>query len=330
MRRLAVTVALVASLLAFSSLPAGAEERNAQQWLAQMTETLKTLNYRGTFVYLHDGQVETLELAHGYTPDVGERERLWSLDGRAREVLRTGQQVTCIWPSRETVWVDVLKGGGPTSGLPSSFRIEIEQLQDHYTFDLGRTDRVAGFPARVVRVRPKDRLRYGYTLWLEQDSAMLLRSDLVDNRGELIEQLVFTDLRLLDRPPEGALALSTELDDFEWHYEKNGHSPSLSRDELAWQFDDLPPGFHLKRADHRRFSHSEHDVLHLLFSDGLVNVSVFIEQRDPSDEPVHGPTTMGATRGFGRIVDAHQLIAMGEAPETTVEWIAKSLVLRDD
>jgi sigma-E factor negative regulatory protein RseB len=67
---------------------------------------------------------------------------------------------------------------------------------------------------------------------------------------------------------------------------------------------------------------SDAPVSHLVYSDGLASVSVFIEPRNPRAVPMEGLAKVGAAFAYSRDLDGHQVTAVGEVPAATVEAIA--------
>ncbi len=141
----------------FSAVSVGASEIEMQNLLSKMNNTLERGNYEGTFVFMHNGNVETMSIVHGYS-DNGVREKLVSLTGDAREVIRDQDVLTCIWPRDKLV---VIEAASEAHGLPSSLPTDINELAFHYKLtDVGQA-RVAGHNCTLVRFEPLDDLRYG-------------------------------------------------------------------------------------------------------------------------------------------------------------------------
>src|SRR5918996_1609169 len=187
---------LVACLL---SLPIRleAEDTSVQARLIinQMTVATKTLNYDGIFVYIRGGHVASMRIIHK-ADDNGEQERLISLSGPAREVIRKKGEVTCIFPDNRAVMVDKRP---PHHFLASALPQPIEKIADFYSFSVLGGDRIAGRPTWVVEIRPKGEDRYGYRLWIDTSTHLLLRSNIIDASGKVLEQVLFT---AIETPPD--------------------------------------------------------------------------------------------------------------------------------
>ena len=176
------------SLVFFSQIAWCGELPTAEQLLQKMTTALKTLNYEGTFVHIAGDNVESMSIVHG-TDNKGELEHMLSLNGEAREVIRTNSLVTCIWPDSQSVVVSKSKPRNPLPTLDAA--VANNQL---YQLALVDSDRVAGVETHILEIQPRDEYRYGYRLWIDKKSNMLLRSMMFDQNNQAIEQVMFTSI----------------------------------------------------------------------------------------------------------------------------------------
>ncbi len=167
-------------------------EMEAIGLLERMQQSMRTLSYSGIFVYLHGNQLESLKITRSLK-DGQELERLVSLNGSAREVHRDQHTVTCVMPEARTISIDQR---APGIGLWSKLDPELHRLRDHYLLHLLGEFRVAGRVARVVGIIPKDKFRYGYRFYLDAESGLPLKTDLMSEEAEPIEQIMFTSLEL--------------------------------------------------------------------------------------------------------------------------------------
>ena len=182
-------VFIASLLLAMDSL--ATTTTDAHEWLRRMSMASHSLNYSGTFVYQHEGRLESMQVLHAMD-DQGERERLISLTGSRREVLRDNSEVTCVLGDSQSVLVNK---SSPRVSYPASFPTEVDKIDNYYRFEVLGDDRVAGLDCKVVVVRPRDDFRYGRRLCVHADSHLLLRSELTDMQGKVIEQFMFTEVR---------------------------------------------------------------------------------------------------------------------------------------
>jgi len=325
MRRSAPLFALLFLLL---GLPLGAAAQDdgsadALQWMEKMVSAVKTLNYEGTFVYAHDWQLETMHVIHAAGPK-GERERLISLNGSPREVLRDDQLLTCILPDKRVVMVEKAP---PPRYIPAGLLNLSKELRQHYRFKLAGQDRVAGRDAQIVHVEPRDGYRYGYRLWLDQDTGMLLKSDLVNEKGMPVEQMMFTRLTLHETIPESRLKPAISGKGFTW-YRQEQPPKAPAGGGHQWEVTKLPPGFHMSMHMEHAMPESRMPVDHLMYTDGLASVSVYIESLSKAEKPFKGVSRMGGVNAFGTMIEGHQVTVVGEVPKSTVMLIGEAVRMK--
>lgn len=303
-------------------------QEQAHEWLRQMSMAGQSLNYRGTFVYLHQGRLEAMRIIHR-AAEGGEQERLVALTGEAREVIRDKERVTCILPKSKAVMVD---RSLPRQPFPAALPRNLSELADNYEFLVQGEDRVSGLPARGILIRPRDDFRYGYRLWLDRDSGLLLKSELLDAAGSPVEQMMFTDIEVLDAVPDADLQPALQGEDYtrERHRAQppaSGPTAVAASGAGDWTVEALPPGFMLTHRSRHAMPASTDEVEHLVFSDGLATVSVYIEPLGESG--LNGASSMGAVNALGLRQGEHQITVVGEVPKLTVERIGGSVQRRD-
>lgn len=313
---------LLAATLAPDVL-AGVTTHTPRQWLERMSQAAHQLDYDGTFVYSHDGHMQTMRIVHS-SNNGSEKERLLSLSGPSREVIRDNEKVTCILPDDNEVMVE---STGPARRLPLDLPQRLETLERYYRFTDGGDERIAGHNARKIVITPLDRYRYGHALWLHHDKGLLLRSELYNEEGAVVEQLMFTALEFHDTLPPALLEPETRGRDVVWQ---------RSREHLEWHdaaerwtVGELPPGFVLENHRHHIIAGTAVQVEHLLFSDGLASVSVFIEPENEGREGFIGGLRLGAVNTYTRSHHGHYITVMGEVPQVTARRIAESVALRN-
>ena len=322
-------------VLTFSTASVALEELSqdaAVKWLQRMGAALHTLNYDGVFVYQHGEQLSSMRLIHG-SNEQGEHERLVSLTGVAREVIRSHGQVTCILPDTRSVIVERTDQSRP--GFPHLLPKQIQQISDSYRFELGRQARVSGLLAQQIRILPRDNYRYSYHLWIDVDSGMLLKAEL-RNKQQIIEQFMFTSLRFMSKFPDGLLEPEVNKTDFlSYRHIRRDNAKPVKLEENNWQVEFLPTGFKLKHHQYQFQTRPQNVVLstassaepvhHLVYSDGLSTVSVFFEKLQASQQPMSGVSPLGAVNAYATMIDQTQITVVGEVPEQTVRQIAESV-----
>jgi sigma-E factor negative regulatory protein RseB len=305
-------------------LPAVVLAENAssvETWLQKMHQAAHTSNYTGKFVYQQDNQLTLMRIIHAANEE-GEQERLISLDGVGREVIRSKGSVTCILPDSKSV---VVEKGRPEQQFPPVFPVTIENLSRYYQFSLDRLENVAGRIAQKIVISPNDQYRYGHKLWVDYQTGLLLKTHLVDKRGNLLEQFMFTEIEFLDTVPEEMLKPTVSGEKYTWH-EAKGEDPVNTADMASqqWVVGSLPAGF---TNDMRRRHHMPNQkiVRQLVFTDGLASVSVFIEKYQKNMPNLVGASRMGAVNAYGRLLQDHHITAVGEVPRITVQMITESV-----
>lgn len=298
---------------------AAVAQDEAKQWLERMIEAAQTLDYQGKFVYSQGQTLEAMHIVH-VVGEAGVRQRLHSLSGAPREVVVADDNVTCVLPKRKII----LSGGKfKHSPFPLSLSRELGKLEQYYRFDIVGDDRIANRKTRIIAIRPRDEFRFGYRLWLDHDTGLVLRSALLDEKGRVIEQFMFTDLEV-----------NPDIDVNQWSLPQTTqsvnpppeveHKPE-SVSESQWAVVDLPKGF--IQVLHNRFTtdSSDHPTEHIVFTDGLATVSVFVEKLNGERPLLTGVSQMGAMSAFGVVIDKHQALVVGEVPKVTTKLIANSL-----
>lgn len=312
--------AMVGALLA-----AGVQKSKAaddpREWLEKMNRALESRNYDGTFFHLSDGRVETMRIVHRVRAG-RVTERLQSLDGSGREFVRNNGELTCYLPDQHTVLVEPRQERGPFLGSLPQFGVGANEF---YRFDTGPAGHVLGRAVRFIAVNPKDQFRFGYRLWLDEKTAMPLKTQLCDSHGQVIEQILFARLEMPDSIPDRDLAPVVRTEGMRWVRQglAAGEPPAAL---AAFRAGELPPGFRLTITAAQTLGGASVPATHLVYSDGVATVSVFVEDHgEPTEPPMHGLARVGSGFAFSTVVQGHQVTAVGEVPAQTVEFIAHSV-----
>jgi sigma-E factor negative regulatory protein RseB len=298
------------------------------KWLERMNQALTTRNYDGTFSHWQGGKVEMLRIIHR-VQDGAVAERLVSLDGSGREFIRSGPDLACYLPDKKTVLVErrpadeSLLGGFPAVNRQTANFYDIQEVA---RTRLNRRD------TRVITVAPKDEFRYGYRLWIDETTAMPLKTQLCDGHGKVIEQIVFASLTLATRIPDSAFKPDVSTEGFQWL--RNESPPAKESPEnasLVWNALKLPPGFKMAARSAQMMPGSTDPVSHLVFSDGLASVSVFVEmdtkaanESPEEEEAAEESSRVGSSSVYSTVMGGRKVTAVGEVPPATVRSIASS------
>lgn len=297
-----------ALLLAGALAPLVARAVDASDWLARMHGALHKLDYSGALVVQRADRMQVMQLFHAAGQP--ERERLLSLDGPLRELVRSG--ATMVWRGagrRPVAWT----ADAPRSLIPLLPDAMPAWLADNYRAALGGEAHVAGYDAVVVELVPRDRYRYGYRLWLERKSALPLRTQLLGPQREPLAQCSFASLQVGPRPAPrdlGAPAATAVA---------AMPAPAPVAASPHWRIVDPPPGFRLAES---LAEGAGGGAQHLLFSDGLASVSIYIERAPVALPP--GRTMRGALNVYSVERGGERVTALGNVPEATVERMVRS------
>jgi sigma-E factor negative regulatory protein RseB len=304
--------------LVFVLSTAGAAEVDARTWLERMNRALATRNYDGTFFHLRNGKVETLRIIHRV--DKGKvAERLVSLDS-GREIVRNDKELTCYLPDQRRILVEPRQDPGPLLGTLPDFDAAVT---DNYKLEKLPPAQLLGRKTQVIAVNPNDAYRFGYRLWIDDETALPLKTQLCDERGNVVEQVLFANITLPDSIPMSAVRPQVDVRGLQWVKQPAPTQAPAAVVQL-WRAGKVPPGFRLTATNTQLMDGSTSPVAHLVYSDGLASVSVFIETKSPDREQLNGLARVGSAFAFSTTVRGHQVTAVGEVPAQTVQLIAHS------
>lgn len=299
--------------LLLAAAHAHSEERQVSlDWLKTVAFAAHQTDYSGVFVYQHDNRVETSRITHVVEAD-SEYEKLESLDGPKREIIRHHGQVWC-YINHKMVQV----GSQQRARFPSLLPEQLSALSANYLVKEVGTERVAGYNTQVILFQPKDSLRYARKMWVHTDSGLLLKSAVLGDKNQMVEQYAFTQLQIggnIDR----SWATSGDLES----------APAPSRSGTAvnsgWVVDSLPSGFRKTMEIQRPMRGKHAPVTQLVFSDGLSAISIFIEPADDDEDDVEGLTSRGAVNLYHKLVDKNLITVVGEVPPRAVMQVLDSV-----
>jgi len=317
----AAQIVLAAILLGLMQSVFAATAGSPTDWLERMSAAMNQMSYQGTFVYVQGDRVETMRVTH-VSDDSGVRERLYSVSGEPREITRDSSGIRWIQGDDHSVMED--------SAFGRSFFPEISvELSDAdasvYRFKMGGSERIAGHNGRQVQIIPLDKYRYGYSLWLEEQSALLLKWELTDNRQTRLAKLMFTDLRLGSEVDTSELRSENDVKEYRKLESTLPSGGSLSHSNPKWQASALPPGYQL--TSHRYLGSSDQELYeHLVYSDGLAAVSVYVEgSEDGAPNQKATMARMGTAHAYSRVSNGVIITVVGDVPAVTVQAIGDAV-----
>ena len=312
---------VIVTLLVLSSASV-AQDSAAVELMRSMAMATEKLNYDGIFIYQRQAQIDSMRIVHKFDSGT-ERERLISLSGPEREVVRDGTRVTCLFADDREVMVEKTE---PRNFLSLGTSEPIDNLVKSYSFKIVGRDRIAGRATSLVSILPKQPNRYGYQLWIDEEFKLLLKSVIVNRSGHLLEQVQFVQIDIGNDIPEKNLSTQIEGSEFTWHMNADTDNSAAKVVETSgWSVKWLPAGFNMRNHKVQSMSESDMPVSHMVYSDGLAMVSIFVEQLIDSAKPLQGYSSMGAVNAFSRVSNEHQITVVGEIPLPTVRQIASSV-----
>ncbi len=302
----------------FAAVPTlAADAAGPHEWLDRMANAVQTTNYEGTVIRLHNGTVEALRVVHKVTDGVI-RERVIVQEGNGLEIVRNGDEVHCILPERKSVLVEKWNDQSTLfSTLPSS---DI-RFGSEYDVAIVRKGRIAARKAVMLAIRPHDNFRYGHRIWLDIETGFPLQTQLIGDDGKPLEQVRFADIKFDLEIPASALASSYNTENFKWYTQ-----PSRRLNNVVatnWIAEDLPTGFRVVSTQQEQVPGAEEPVLHILYSDGLAKVSVFVATK--KDTNIAQRSRVGASNAYSADIGNYRVTAVGEVPAVTVQQIAESM-----
>lgn len=312
---------LILVSISVNAMALAGDSGQAREWLERMATAMSQMSYQGTFVYVRDGVVETMRITH-LTDETGVRERLYSISGPHREVIRDRNGVRCILEDSAAVVEDQFIASSYFPELPLSI---IDGDASGYKLETGGEARIAGQKARRVSISPDDNFRYGYDFWLEEDTGLLLKWVLFNAQHRPLAKLMFTDFSMGSAIDLAEIESSARAEDFVEMKTFTTQKSVVTQSSPRWQPSKLPPGFKLTSHSHR--TDAEQVYEHMVYSDGLAAVSVYIEQQGEESNVKAGVSRLGTNNAYIRKQGELQITVIGEVPEITVKSIANEMAL---
>ena len=296
------------------------ESQSKLDWLKTVAFAGHQTDYSGVFVYQYGSHVETSRIAHVVEAD-GEYEKLESLDGPKREIIRHHGQVWC-YSQHKMVQVESQQGKGQ---FPLMLPDQLSALSANYQVrELGQ-DRVAGYNTQVILFQPRDNLRYTHKIWVDTETGLLLKSAVLNDKQQVVEQYAFTELKVGGAVDHAGISSSATKNLPGIGQERLPLNKAAMSVNSGWVVDAMPSGFK-KTMELLRPMHGKHaPVTQLVFSDGLSAISVFVELADKDEDDNEGLSSRGAVNLYHKVVDNHLYNVVGEVPPTTVMQVLDSI-----
>ncbi len=293
---------LAAGIAGLMVLSGVAHADAALDWLNRAVAAARQLNYSGVYVYHHGEHIEIQRVLHRADAN-GEQEKIEVMDSSPRQFLRINNDIYCHLADGKRVRYE---RNTSRRFFPAVLPAQPASLLEYYDARLGSSERVAGRPCQVVHLEPRDGYRYALTLWLDKRTGLPLKSRVVNENGGMVSMFVFSeiqigkapDLRLFQNDLSGKQVMNVNA-------EKQG--------DTGWSIKP-PPGFERVQAATRSLPGKKTPVTHVVYSDGLSVLSMFMEPVDAREQRLHGLSTEGVIGIYAREVDGYTVTTVGEVP----------------
>ncbi len=331
MTRLLLTLGL-AGWLALLQAPAGAEapgtggsaagERSISDWLVRMHEASRRRAYVGTLVVSSGGNMSSARVWH-VCDGQQQLERVEALTGTPRSTFRRNDEVLTFSPQSRVAVAERRESLGL---FPHLLKLADGAIEQYYSATPQGSERVAGFEADIVHLAPRDRLRFGYRIWSEQRTGLVLKLQTLDGQDRVLEQTSFSELQL--DAPVSMDKLKRMMANTEGYRVESRTLVKTTPQAEGWRLAREVPGFRPVSC-YRRPAESGPQALQWVFSDGLASVSLFIEVYDAQRHGPEGVQGMGATHALTRRLPGRGgpwwLTLVGEVPIGTLQAFAQTV-----
>ncbi len=325
------------SALANSPANSSAEIKN---WLERMSVASTALSYKGRFVYNRDGKTSLMEIIHVVGKN-GSRERIISLSGEDQELIRDQNGNVYLMNIGPPLLIDQ---GGRDIPLAVRINANLDRILENYTFELAGIDRVAGYKSQVIDILPLDKYRYSYRLWVDIETGFLTRSQLLDEKGNVVEHIMFSDIELMEEPTEllleavlyeQDLAVASKnvavlqgsiLPPLAPQEQVSQQSTTTDNQKEFWSISGVPLGFWRTHSQDKVLLGEKKSVAYLMVTDGLASVSIYIEPFKNAGNDLVGASRSGSLSVYGRVMDEYHITVVGEVPPLTVQRIGDAVI----
>ena len=288
--------------------------------LQRMANAAHQLNYSGNFIYQFGNTMETSRIAH-MKDTRGEYEKLMMLDGSRRQIFRNKDEVYCFLADDKTVMVAKRRF---KRSFPALLPTQLLDITEHYDIRLGGQERIADRESQLIILLPKDAYRYGLRLWSDMQTGLLLKASTWNEQKEIVDQFFFSDIKI--GGPIDRKEVNPSLHGKKLVRSAGETSENAIPVDPGWSIASPPPGFKHLMGMKRVLPGAHMPVNHVVFSDGLAAVSVFIEP--VSKKTVPGLSSQGAVHVYTRIVSDLQITVLGEVPKQTVMQIGDAVTFQ--
>jgi len=315
-----VAAALSVAALA-AALPAAADpESDPLAWLQRAATSARETTYAGTVMHMQGERTVTSRITHVFLAG-SEQERIESLDGPRREIVRRDDQLQCYFPDAKTIRFDRRV---TARFFPSLVTGPLETIRENYRLALGKVERVLGQDCQWIHLDPKDALRYAQRLCAEVGSGLLLRAKTLGPRQQVLELYAFTNLRTGREVSRGEVKSTFLPQSRGWRRDVQPIEEPKSG-SAGWSIASPPSGFRLVGEMQRLLPNRPHPVTQLVLSDGIATMSVFVEPASGPPQTSEATSADGALSVFLRPMGEHVVTVLGEVPPAAAQQVGRGV-----
>ncbi len=314
---------LVPALAFGFACSAHAAPNDGLAWLQRAIEASRSATYSGTFVHTNGDRISTVRVTH-VTAGGDETERIEPLDGPTHEIVRRNEEMFCYFPDAKTVRLDRRI---TARFFPEILRGSPDSIAASYDVKLGKSERVLGYDCQWIRLEPKDDLRYAQRVCAEFNTGLVIRAKTFNQQRQVIEQYTFADLKLGPHVARNDVKSIFEARVKRWTTDSQPREESRSVDS-GWVIGNAPAGFRKVTELRRTLPGRPQPVSHLVFTDGVASISVFIEPNAGPVRTSEAATEDGTTTFFVRPMGDQVVTVLGEVPLATAQQMGRSVARR--
>lgn len=298
---------LILPLALGGQLAHATEETDAVDLLTRASLAARQLNYTGIYVYHHGGHAEVLRVSHR-VDGKNERQKTEVLDGPYREFIRVNDDVYCHLADGKTVRIDK---SAAQRFFPSVVPDDAARLTQYYIARLGGHEKITGRDCQVVTLQPRDQYRHAHRICVDRITSLPLKTETLNDSGKLVSMYMFYEVGIGKRPPKALFKVRTA------GKRTLAAGFVMAAEDDGWAIS-APPGYEPVLEAMRPLPGIKKPVLHKVYSDGISNLSIFIEPVVDGAVHLEGLSMEGATNIYGRRVADHRVMAVGDVPAATL------------
>ncbi len=323
MKRFVLACLLAITTLGTTTNLQAATNEDLWQMLQKAAVAARALSYQGIFVCQAGQQSKSVQITHSFNGSA-EFARNVMLDGSPRELLSQGSDLVIYNPKSEKIVIEKRRG---QNMFPAILPANLDTIKANYLLRAGELERVAGRPAQMLFLAPKDDFRYGYRFWIDTEYGLLLKSVMLNGHDEIVESIAFNQLGLLNTVD---LNWFKPQFDNKKNYVMEDEKVAIADNKVSiyWAIRDLPAGYRKVDQTKRMVHGKSLPVTQVVFSDGLASVSLFIEPVTKGIKHRIGNKIVGNTSFYANVTNGYQIIVVGEVPAATVAKIANAVVFK--